>query len=279
MDTNSDYRQLFVDTICRLYQDLDLARGALYIAGEDLAYVDVEASIHVLDRLAFELSKRLKPTMDFATKLACLSAYLGSEKGFSGDNADYYDPGNAYLNLVLKRKKGIPITLSLVYVEVGARLGIQFEAIGLPGHLVIRSGPPGFESYVDPFHQGKILSKHECIKLIDGLYGGRVELRDESFHPYRRKQLLVRLLANLKSMYVRKGDYLKAIAAADRIDLIEPGLRDNLKERAWMFHQVGQYRNAIKDLEALLKLCERYNETESVRKEIRALWKTIATLN
>ena len=279
MDAATDYRQLFANMVCRLDEDLDLARGALYIAGEDGSDVDVKGSIQALDHLAREASMNLDPTMDLPTKLERLSQYLGLKQGFSGDKADYYNPQNVYLNLVLERRKGIPISLSLVYMEVGSRLGIQFEAIGLPGHLVIRSGPPNTETYMDPFHRGRLLSKEDCVDLTGRLYGGRVELRDEFFRPYSRKQFLVRLLANLKNIYIRMGDYPRAIAAADRTALIDPSMGSNLNERAWLFQKTGQYSKAIKDLEAFLKLQPEAADNERVRKEIRALWKTIATLN
>ena len=279
MDASADYRQLFADMACRLDEDLDLALGALYIAGEDGSNVDVEGSVQALDHLAREASMNLDPAMDLPTKLERLSLYLGLKQGFGGDKADYYNPQNVYLNLVLERRKGIPISLSLVYMEVGSRLGIQFEAIGLPGHLVIRSGPSNAETYVDPFHRGRLLSKEDCVELIGRLYGGRVELRDEFFRPYRGKQFLVRLLANLKNIHIKRGDYPRAIAAADRTALIDPSMASNLNERAWMFQKTSQYSKAIEDLEAFLKLQPEAADTERVRKEIRALWKTIATLN
>ena len=279
MNTAITYRQLFADMVGRLGDDIDLARGALYIAGEDCQDVDVEGSIQTLDDLALRASEGLDPSMDLPTKLERLSLFLGPKEGFRGDKTDYYNPQNAYLNRVLERKKGIPITLSLIYMEVGLRLGIVCEAIGLPGHLVIRAGDPSMGLYMDPFHRGRLLSKDDCLELMGRIYGGRVELRDEFFRPYTKKQFLVRILANLKNMHVRLRDYTKALAAVDRMALIDPNMGSNLKERAWIFSQTGQYRKAIKDLEAFLKLQPRPDEAKRVKGQIQSLWKTIATLN
>ena len=279
MEPSTYYRQLFADMVGRLGEDMDLARAALCIAAEDCGDVDPEASIQALENLALEASESLDPSMDLASRIERLSLYLGLKQGFSGDKGDYYNPFNVYLNQVLERKRGIPITLSLIYMEVGARLGIEFDAIGLPGHLVIRSGPPHRELYVDPFHRGRLLSRSDCEEMIGKIHGGKVELRDEFFQPYTKKQFLVRLLANLKNMYARAGDYPKAIAAADRTSLIEPTMGSNLRDRAWMFHQTGQYRKAIGDLEAFLKLKPNAEEAKKAREQIRTLWKTIATLN
>ncbi len=279
MDTKTVYRQLFADMVGRLGEDLDLAQGALYIAAEDSPDVDIEGSNSILDQMAQEVSENLEPSMDLPAKLRRLSLYLGVTQGFCGDEEDYYNPRNVYLNQVLKRKRGIPITLSLVYMEVGSRLGIFFEPIGLPGHLVMRAGSPDTEIYVDPFHYGRLLSREDCAHLIRNMFGGKVELTDHHFRPYTKRQFLIRLLANLKNVYTKRGDYHRAIAAADRVALVDPHMSSNLKERAWMFSRTNQYGRAIEDLESYLKLQPEAEDAKRVRGQIRALWKTIATLN
>ena len=256
MNTKAVYRQLFADMVGRLGEDLDLAQGALYIAAEDSPDVDIEGSNSILDQMAQEVSENLEPSMDLTAKLR-----------------------NVYLNQVLKRKRGIPITLSLVYMEVGSRLDIFFEPIGLPGHLVMRAGSPDTEIYVDPFHYGRLLSREDCVHLIRNMFGGKVELTDQDFMPYTKRQFLIRLLANLKNVYTKKGDYHMAIAAADRVALVDPHMSTNLKDRAWMFCRTNQYGRAIEDLESYLKLQPEAEDAKRVRGQIRALWKTIATLN
>ena len=263
----------------RLGDDIDLARGALYIAGEDGQDTDVEASIRALDELAIGASEGLEPSMDMPTKLARLGMYLGLKEGYRGDTIDYYNPQNVYLDRVLERRKGIPITLSLIYMEVALRLGIVCEAIGLPGHLVIRAGDPEMGLFMDPFHRGRLLSKDDCLELISEMYGERVEIRNEFFQPYTKKQFLTRMLANLKNMHIRRKNYAEAIAAADRMALIDPNLGSNLKERAWMFRETGQHRKAVDDLQAYLKLQPDLEEAEMVKWEIQLLRRILASLN
>ena len=279
MNDPHKYRRLFADMVGRLGDDIDLARGALYIAGEDGQDTDVEASIRALDELAIGASEGLEPSMDMPTKLARLGMYLGLKEGYRGDTIDYYNPQNVYLDRVLERRKGIPITLSLIYMEVALRLGIVCEAIGLPGHLVIRAGDPEMGLFMDPFHRGRLLSKDDCLELISEMYGERVEIRNEFFQPYTKKQFLTRMLANLKNMHIRRKNYAEAIAAADRMALIDPNLGSNLKERAWMFRETGQHRKAVDDLQAYLKLQPDLEEAEMVKWEIQLLRRILASLN
>jgi regulator of sirC expression with transglutaminase-like and TPR domain len=279
MDTASQYRQLFADAVGRLGEDLDLARVTLYIEGEDMGDVDVSGGLGKLDRLASKAGDVLGASMDMASRLQSLSLYMSVKEGFTGDANDYYNPDNVYLNRVLDRRRGMPIALSLVYMEVGLRLGIQFDAIGLPGHLVIRAITPKGDYYIDPFHRGRVISMSECVDMVGKMYGDKVELHDRFFEPYTKKQFLIRLLSNLKGIYSRSGEYAKALAAADRIALLEPNMQSNLKERSWIFQQMGQFKKAIEDLENYLKAWPQVEDAKQVKSQIQGLWKTIATLN
>ncbi len=279
MNAKNLYREMFADLVGRRGEDIDLAMGALYVAAEDTPAVDIEGATRILDRLAEEAGEGLEPSMDLRAKLSALSYHLGVTQDYRGDRDDYYNPNNVYLDHVLATKRGIPVTLSLIYMEVGYRLGLSLEPIGLPGHLVIRAASQDADIYVDPFHYGRLLSKDECVDLIRDLFGERARPSDDDFQPYSKRQFLVRLLTNLKGMHVRRGDYGKAMAAADRIALIDPRMGSNLKERAWIFQRVGQRRRAIEDLESYLDLYPDAGDKERVRGQIQDLWKTIASLN
>ena len=279
MNTSNVYRELFANLVDPLRQDFDLARGALYIAAEDSPAVDIEESTATLDRLAGEVRERLEPSMDLNAKLRTLTHHLGVTVGYSGDQHDSYNPRNLYLDQVLTRKKGVPIALSLVYMEVGARLGIFFEPIGLPGSMVMRAASQKDDIYVDPFHHGTLMSKEDCGNLIADLLGEKVQLPDEFFQPYTKRKFLVHLLSSLKKMHVRKRNYHRAIAAADRVTLLDPYLGSNLKERAWMFYKTNRFGLAINDLETYLDLHPLANDANSVRGQIRKLWQTLASLN
>ena len=279
MDTKIVYRELFTNLVNSDTRDFDLAKGALYIAAEDSPSVDVEESTTKLDNLAEEARERLRPSMDLPTKVRALSSYLADIEGYSGDDDDHFDPRNLYLDQVLSRKKGLPISLSLIYMEVGARLGLLFEIIDLPNRLVMRTPTRNEDIYLDPNEHGDLLTRKECGKLVGDPAGRTVHLSEEYFKPCTKRQLLISLLSNLKMMHVRRRDYGHAIAAADRVALLDPYMGSNLKERAWMYYRIGCYARAIEDLEAYLDMDPVADDVESVRAKINSLWDNFASRN
>lgn len=279
MESPCNHRQEFSDLVGKLGEELDLALAALYIAAEDNPSIDIDGSLNHLDQMAHEVSTSLKADSPLADQLNHLSLYLGVKEGFHGNKDDYYNPDNSYFDRVLKNRTGIPITLSLVYMEVGARLGFTLEPIGLPGHVILRCGPSNRPIFIDPYHRGKILLIEDCEALVAEIFGRPVELTDDHFHPITRRQFLIRLLSNLKSTYIQRNDYQKALASADRICLVDPNQPDNLKQRAWLFRQMGQFSRAISDLRNYLKLRPTPEDSKKIEAEIASLWTTIASLN
>ena len=272
------FSKLLADMVYRNEEDISMAEAALYIAGEQYPDLDVAEYLTKLDELGNDADQYIGARDDPARVLQRVSEYLSVRQGFHGNRDDYYDPENSYLNRVLDRKVGIPITLSIVYMEVGLRLGLVLEGIGLPGHFILRHGPPEWELYVDPF-DGRLLSRADCEQIVFSMFQEGAEFHEEYLRPYTRKQTLVRVLTNLKLIYREQGDYPRAIAAANNIDMIEPGLGGNLVERAWLQGQLGHYRLAITDLELYLKTTPQPEDAEDVRGQIQALWQIIATLN
>ena len=279
MDTKQVYRELFANLVNHTQRDFDLAKGALYIAAEDSPAVNVEESTTRLDNLAEEVREHLKPSMDLPSKLRTLGSYLGETQGYSDAVEDQFNPGNLYLDQVLFNRKGMPIALALVYLEVGARLGLLFEIITLPNRLVMRTPFQDQDIYLDPHQHGEIITREECGKLTKDASGQTVHLSEEFFKPCTKRQLLVNLLSNLKMLHVRRRDYSNAIAAADRVALLDPYMGSNLKERAWMFYRTHSYSRAIEDLETYLDLNPVADDADSVRAQIKSLWKNLASMN
>ncbi len=275
----TDFRKLFADMVAQADEDVDLLRAALYISGVEYPDLDVEAYSRVVDDLAEEAGRRIDAAADRKGTIERLSEFLFVDLGFQGNEEDYYDPKNSLLNDVLDRRKGIPITLSLVYIGVAGRLGMVFEGIGLPGHFVIRTGPPAEELYVDPFNGGKIMSRADCVRTVSEMFNGRVEFQEEHLRAYTKKELLLRILTNLKHNHTRLEDYPRAISSADLIAAIEPSLGSNLRDRGALHYAAKQYRLAIRDLEAYLEADPQAQDADQVRERIQAIWKTLATLN
>ena len=273
------FRQQFSEMLSRTEEDVALAEAALYIAGEEYPDLDVPGHLNRLDKLGKEAEQYIGTQDIPRSVLQRLSEFLFIRHGFQGNREDYYDRENSYLNRVLERKLGIPITIGIVYMEVALRLGLVLEGIALPGHFVLRYGPPEWELYVDPFNEGRLLDKAGCEQIVHNMFHERTEFREEFLLPYTKKQILVRLLTNLKGVSNYHGDYERAIAAADRIDIIEPGMGSNLKERAALNCQLKRYRLAIKDLELYIKRSPEPEDAEDVKRQIKGLWHIIATIN
>lgn len=275
----TNFSELLSGMMAQPEEDLDLARASLYIAGTEYPDLDVDHYLQLLDRLAEDAARRNPDPGDLRESARKLSEFLFLDQGFRGNGDDYNDPKNSYLNQVLDRKLGIPITLSLTYMEVARRLGMVFEGIGLPGHFVIRAGPPEDELYVDPFNAGQILSREDCRRTVENLFQGRVEFSEDQLKPYTKKAFLVRILTNLKHNYSRIEDYGKALTASDLISFIEPSSPGNVRDRAYVYYSLKQYRSAISDLERYLELAPQADDGEEVRRQIRGIWDTLSSLN
>ena len=195
----------------------ELARGALLIALEDYRQLDVDAYIARLDELAQRVERRCVAGEPPIFRLGHLHSEMFDREQYRGDNANYYDPRNAYLNEVIDRKIGIPITLSIVFLHVATRIGLNASGVGLPGHYIVKVRFELNEVYVDPFHGGSTLTMPEIAELL-----GPIRLSAEHLRAWSARQTLVRVLVNLESMWTRAGDGRKARAAAERIALLQP---------------------------------------------------------
>jgi regulator of sirC expression with transglutaminase-like and TPR domain len=260
-------------------EDIDLAKAALYVSGMEYPDIDVGYYLTTLDSLAEGAINYTNRSGDLGETIQGLSEFLFVDQAFRGNEAEYYDPRNSYLNEVLDRKSGIPITLCLLYMEVARRMGMVFEGIGLPGHFVIRTGPPDQELYVDPFHGGQRMSRSDCEQTVRVLFQGRIPFQDEFLRPYTKREFLVRIITNLKHNYFRANDHQRAVNAADLINILDPSQVSNLREKAVLHYNLKQYRLAIRDLESYLEKDPNANDAEDVRKQVQAIWSILRSLN
>jgi regulator of sirC expression with transglutaminase-like and TPR domain len=195
----------------------NLARGALLIALEDYPALDVEHYIGELDRLAERVWQRCVSAEPDVFRLGHLHAEMFDVDQYQGDPENYYDPSNAYLNEVIDRKRGLPITLSIVFLHVATRIGLTAFGVGLPGHYIVKVQFDLNAVYIDPFHGGTTLAAPE----IGDLLGGNVRLSSENLRAWGARPTLVRVLANLQSMWSRLGEQRKAAAAQERMELLQ----------------------------------------------------------
>jgi regulator of sirC expression with transglutaminase-like and TPR domain len=242
-----------------LYQELQqptaqvsLARAALYIAQEEYPHLMVDDYLALLDRMADVLRQRL-PQNPYPLKIIrAINDYLFTELNFRGNSIDYYDPRNSFLNEVLERRVGIPITLSLVYLELANRIGFPMAGVSMPGHFLIRPTVDEMDILVDPFHQGEIMFEQDCRDRLKQMFGASAQLEPHHLAPITPAIFLVRILTNLKLIYLQNKDVPKALDAINRILLIHPEAVGEWRDRGLIYYQQGRLDDAQRDLERYL---------------------------
>jgi regulator of sirC expression with transglutaminase-like and TPR domain len=249
---------------------LDLAATALMIAAEEYPQLSPVSYLEELDELAGRVRQRLGDETAPLLVLQEMNQVLFREERFRGNAEAYYDPRNSFLNDVLDRRVGIPISLSLVYLEVGWRLGLPLRGIGFPGHFLIRYEGEVIRVLLDPFEEGRLRFEDEAQSLLDRVYGGLVRLQPEFLEPAGKKDMLVRLLKNLKAIYLNAGEDGKALAAIERILLLRP-VAVELRDRGMLLARAGRAAAAMIDLEEYLSRTPDAPDARRVRNMIEQL--------
>ena len=260
-------------------EKIDLIRAALLIARGEYPHLDVEvyaARVEELARRVAALASDLQPQRT----LGALQQVLFEEVRLRGNREDYYDPRNSFLNDVLDRGLGIPITLSIVYMEVARRVGLHLFGVGLPGHFLLkRYNEDGQEMLIDCFNRGDILSRQDCQSRLDEIYSGEMTMRPEFLRPISRRQILTRMLNNLKAVYLSTRNFRKALPIADLILLIHPRSSEDVKQRALLRYSMGLHRLAAEDLDDYLKLSPHASDAEDIRQMTLSIRRMLASMN
>lgn len=252
-----------------------LAHAALLIAAEERPF-EIDPYLARLDEYGESARERMSERS--VAGVEAFNEYMFEELGFAGNQLDYYDPRNSFLNDVMDRRTGIPLTLSIVYLEIGRRAGLMVEGIGLPGHFIVRvrHDPADEAVFVDSFH-GRTLDWDDCQDLLDTVYGGQVALTDEHLVPATQREILVRLLTNLKTVYARASLHRSALAAIERILLLSPDAAAEHRDRAVLLAQLERLDEAITEARRYLRT--KPADAEQVREHMYTLQKRRAMLN
>lgn len=252
----------------------------LLVAEIEYPGLDTDLCLQKLD----ELAGRVRPTAAEAARpgplgiISAINRCLFEQEGFCGNTTDYYDPRNSFLNDVLDRRTGIPITLSVVYIEVARRLGFTFEGVGLPGHFLVRSvGPP--DVLVDPFYAGRILTEADCQERLREIHGPEMRLEPAFLEPVHYKYIVTRMLNNLRAIYQTTREYRKVIAILDVLLEIYPRSAEEYKQRGVLHHLLKNYSAALADLEKYLEAAADPSDADDIRQNIVALKRLLASLN
>lgn len=242
-------RQYFSQEIQQSDESINLAKAALYIAKEEYPELDTQEYINALDTMASELEERLPSTRYPLKMIQSINQYLYQDLGFSGNKIDYYDPRNSFFNDVIARKTGIPITLSLVYLEIAQRVNFPMVGIGMPGHFLIRPQVEDIEIFVDAFNDGEVMFPQDCKERLGQIYQQEIILKPEFFRVVTKRQFLARMLTNLKYIYLQEQQLEKTLATVERILLLFPKTVIELRDRGLLSYQLGNFSQAVEDLQ------------------------------
>lgn len=265
----------------------ELAAPALLVARIEYPRLDPEPYLDRLDQIgdaAFHFVAE-DPGHDapLAARIDAINRYLFGALGFSGNREQFDDPRNSCLNEVIDRRKGIPITMALVYIEVARRAGIRSEGVNFPGHFLVRclqdlhTDDPSEGMIVDPFHDGAILDEAQVRQLLEP------HLSEAAFEPSllaraTRRQILVRMLLNLKKLYVKMRSFPQARVTTDALLALQPSSLDDLRDRGLLAYHMNDFSHALRDLEAYLKVARLSDQDDDQKKETEQVWEHVKTL-
>ena len=254
-------------------EQIDLARGALLIAQS--AYPDLDESLYLghLDRIASKVKRDMTADINSADIITRINHILYDEEKFCGNRENYYDPDNSFLNRVIDRKTGIPITLSLIYIEVAGRLGLDVRGIGLPGHFITALYHASGIIFIDPFNRGEIRTVDECLEIVRANKGKTVTSDLHWLQPIGRKELLVRMLRNLKLIYARQDNDVMLFKTIHWILTLQPEAPAELSARAMLYEAMGNPSRAVKDWQRYIAIIGDHESVTKIRARIDNLKK------
>lgn len=265
----------------------DLAAPAFLVARIEYPRLDPAPYLNRLEHMgdaAFHfVAKDPGHDAPLGARIDAVNRFLFGELGFAGNREQFDDPRNSCLNNVMDRKKGIPITIALIYIEVSRRAGVRAEGINFPGHFLVRclqdlhTDDPNDGLIVDPFHGGAILNEAECRRLL------QPHMNEAAFEPSllaraSRRQILVRMLLNLKKLYVKMHSFPQARATTDALLALQPASLADLRDRGLLAYHMNDFSHALRDLEEYLKVARLAEQDDDQRKETEQVWEHVKTL-
>jgi regulator of sirC expression with transglutaminase-like and TPR domain len=257
----------------------DLSAAALAIARIEYPSLDAAKYTERLDRMGEDARARLKniPISTPEDAVSAFNEYLYDELGFRGNRRQYDDPRNSFLNEVLDRRTGIPISLAVVYIEVARRAGIRVAGVNFPGHFLLRADASpdtagarlAGEAFriIDPFHGGASLSESDCRELLRQHVGDNAAFDKRLLQPATRHDIIVRMLVNLKRLYVRMRSFPQARFVSDLLLTVDPSAFTELRDRGLLAYHLEDFAAALRDLEAYLRMLPRHTTLEESASE------------
>lgn len=253
---------------------MTLDRGALTLATIEYPGLDLAANLRTLDVMAGEVQGRTHKARNGYEFIQGANQFLFQEMGFRGNAEDYYNPHNSCLNEVLKERAGIPISLSVMYLEIARRLHRPVFGIGLPGHFLVQYNDGDYATFIDPFQAGALLSADDCYQMASLKYPDPRVLA-----PVDKRHILYRMINNLRGIYFSRRLYRKALQVVDLLIDASPALADHYKQRAMLHTQLQQMGPARADLERYLAMAPHAEDREERKAQLRSAVRWLASLN
>jgi regulator of sirC expression with transglutaminase-like and TPR domain len=262
-------------------ENINLAEAALYIALNEYPDLDTTSYLIMLDDMAAELQLALVNVSATNMIVTGINDYLFNELGFSGNLTNFNDPRNSFLNDVLDRKLGIPISLALVYVEIGKRLGLSMHGVSFPGHFLVKFISDQKEIIIDPFSAGIVLQNSELLERLKHFSVERRSKWDlkDLLKSASNKEILVRMLRNLKHIYMDVDDYHHALTVTSMQLILEPGSLEGLRDRACIYDNLDCYRAASEDFQRYLELNPEASDYQAIQSRLTELQNSINRLH
>jgi regulator of sirC expression with transglutaminase-like and TPR domain len=267
----AEARRRFAALVRRAPGDFRLAEAALLIAQEEYPRLDMTQYLHRLDAMAAAVRRTLGLELDPYRIVASINAYLFDELGFHGNQTHYYDPCNSFLNDVLDRKTGIPITLAVIYLDLGRQVGLPIVGVGLPGHFIVQYAAQAAPFWIDPFHRGEILTHADCMARVQQIYGQETVWDETYLQAVSDHTILQRMLYNLKVIYAQRRDFERTLGVVERLLLLHPEAASEIRDRGILQYQMGHFEAALDDLQHYLQLAPDASDAAAMRRHIAAL--------
>lgn len=261
--------------------DIPLTEAALLVASHRYPDLDVRHYLDVIEEFGSALAARVDSDSGPADRVVALNHYLFDELGFKPNAGDYYDPRNSYLNQVVDRRTGIPITLSLVYMAVGTQVGLTFNGVCYPGHFLVKCALPDGMIVLDPFSKGQSLGISDLQNRLRETRGGEVSraIVASLLNAASKREILLRMLRNLKAIYLRCNELDNAIAIMNWIVVADPGHATEIRDRGLIYQELECFRAAVSDFERYLELDPDSSDSDGIRSRVIELRRSVSLLN
>ncbi len=272
-------RQAFMELVALDEEAFPLDRAALVVALEEYPGLSIQAYLRKLDALAASANVLVGMDRNPVNIIESMNEVLFVQEGLRGNIEDYYDPRNSYLNEVLDRRLGIPISLSVIYIEVARRIGFSVKGVGFPGRFLVKHVAGDRDIIIDPFSLGRILTLNECQELLDKVHNGAIPMNASLLQPMDKRSIITRMLYNLKGIYTQKEQYPKALSVIDGILILNPSTHSEVRDRGLLYMQTSLFAKALADLESYLRDAAAPEDRSYIEKHIRMLRNIVCETN